>query len=532
MRTLARRTFAALLLVLITVSLAAAQAAPPADLDVWVARSMKEFDVPGLSLAIVRDGKVVYAKGYGVRRLGDPAPVEADTLFGIASNSKAFTAAAIAMLVDEGKVKWDDPVINYLPNMHMYDPYVSHQLTVRDTLSHRSGLGLGAGDLLFWPNTNFTRDDVVSHARYLQPASSLRSKYAYNNLMFVVAGQIIPAVTGKSWDDFVRERIFQPLGMTHTTITSLSFKPGDNVAWPHSRGWRLKDALTPIAMTRDDVWAAAAGIKSSANDLSKWMIAQLNHGKIDDQHRLFSEAAQRQMWAATTIVPISEPPATLKALKPNFSTYCLGWSARDYRGHRIVSHGGALTGMVSTVQLVPDMNLGIVILTNQEENGAYAAIYYHILDHYLSAPATDWIAAYREADKITIDKANAAEAKLTAARATNSRPSLDLASYAGDYNDPWYGSIDITVEDGKPVLYMTHTPNMVADLQHWQFDTFKAVFRDKTVPDAFVTFTLTSEGKVDGMRMEAVSDLADFSFDYQDLHPKRVEEKTAPAAAK
>lgn len=528
MRTTSR-VLPALLLALCIVSTAAAQTAPPADLDAWVARSMKEFDVPGLSLAIVKDGKVVYAKGYGVRKLGESAPVDADTLFGIASNTKAFTAAAIAMLVDEGKVKWDDPVINYLPNMHMYDPYVGQQLTIRDTLSHRSGLGLGAGDLMFWPDTTFTRDDVVTHARYIQPASSLRSKYAYNNLMFVVAGQIIPAVTGKSWDEFVRERIFQPLGMTHTTITSTGFKPGDNAAWPHSRGWRLEGTLTPIAMTRDDVWAAAAGIKSSANDLSKWMIAQLDHGKIGER-RLFTEAAQRQMWAATTVVPISEPPAPLKALKPNFSAYCLGWSARDYRGHRIISHGGALTGMVSAVQLVPDMNLGIVVLTNQEENGAYAAIYYHILDHYLGAPATDWISAYREAEKITIDKANKAEAKLTAARSADSRPSLDLASYAGKYNDPWYGDIDVAMENGKLVLYMRHTPKMVADLEHWQYDTFKAVFRDKTVPDAFVTFNLNSEGKPMSMNISAVSDLADFSFDYQDLHPKRVEEKSSAAA--
>jgi CubicO group peptidase (beta-lactamase class C family) len=528
MRTLLRRTFAAILLAVVTVSLATAQTAPPADLDAYVARAMKEFDVPGIAIAIVKDGKVVVSKGYGVRKMGDPAPVDADTLFGIASNSKAFTAAAIGMLVDEGKVKWDDPLINYLPGLHMYDPYVAQQLTVRDALSHRSGLGLGAGDLLFWPNTTFTREDVVSHVRYIQPASSFRSKYAYNNLMFVVAGQIIPSVTGKPWEDFIRQRIFQPLGMTDSTITTLGFKPGDNVAWPHSRGWRLEGPLTPIAMTRDDVWAAAAGIKSSANDLAKWMIVQLNHGKINDQQRLFSEAAQRQMWAATTIIPISDPPAPLKALKPNFSAYGLGWSLRDYHGHRLVSHGGALTGMVSTVQLVPDMNLGVVILTNQEESGAFSAIYYHILDHYLGLEdPTDWIGAYRAARDESTKKANAAEAKQAAARATNSRPSLALASYAGDYKDPWYGDIKITLEGNKLVLYMMHTPTMVADLDQWQYDTFKAVFRDKTVPDAFVTFAITPEGKIDNLRMEAVSDLADFSFDYQDLHPKRVEEKTA-----
>lgn len=486
---------------------------------------MKTFEVPGVALAAVKDGKVVIARGYGVRKLGDSASVDADTLFGIASNSKAFTSAAIAMLVDEHKVEWDGVVINYLPNFHLYDPYASRELTVRDALSHRSGLGLGAGDLLFWPDATFTRDDVVARARYIQPASSFRSRYAYNNLMFVIAGQIVSSVTGKSWDDFVRERIFIPLGMISTRISSLSFKRDDNVAYPHSRGWRLEGTLAPIPMTSDDVWAAAGGIKTSANDLSKWVIAQLNHGRINDRQRLFSEEQHRQMWASTTIVPISEPPEPLKALRPNFFTYGLGWAQRDYRGRKIMSHMGGLTGMVSTVQLVPAENLGILILTNQEEDGASLSILYHILDHCFGAPQTDWIAAYEAARVDKLKRAKDAEKKLTDARVANSHPALDLAQYATDYSDPWYGNVSVKLENGKLVLYMAHTPSMVADLQHWQFDTFKALFRGRTVPDAFVTFAINSEGKVDSVKMAAVSDLADFSFDYQDLHLKPIPPK-------
>lgn len=508
--------FVALLLLVVAGS-AVAQSGPPADLDAWVARTMKEFEVPGIAVAVVKDGKVVLAKGYGVRKLGEAAPVDADTLFGIASNSKAFTTAALAMLVDEGKIKWDDPVTKYLPAFAVYDPYVTRELTVRDLVTHRSGLGLGAGDLMFWPDTDFTREQVLANARYIRPASSLRSKYAYNNLMFIVAGEVIHAVSGKSWDDFIRERIFAPLGMNSSRISAVSFKPGENVAWPHSKGWRLEGTLTPIDMTRDDVWAAAAGVKTNVNDLPKWVIAQLNNGKIDANRKLFSEGQSNEMWSSQTIIKISEPPAPLKAMKAKFSAYGLGWTMRDYHGRKLIGHGGALTGMLSQVALIPEEKLGVIVLTNQEEGGAMSAIVNHIFDSYLNVQPADWISAYKAAKAETMNKAHAAEKKQIAERAVNSKPSLPLASYAGNYEDAWYGKAVIADENGKLVLRMTRTPKMVGDIEHWHYDTFRVVFRDKTIPDAFLTFTLDSEGKIDQMTMVPTSDLADFSFDYQDL---------------
>ncbi len=497
------------------------QSLPPADLDAWVARAMKEFEVPGIALAIVKDDSVVLARSYGVRRLGESGPVDEHTLFGIASNSKAFTAAAIAMLVDEGKISWDDPVQKHLPSFQLFDPWVARELTVRDLLCHRSGLGLGAGDLLFWPDTDVTRDQVVAAARFIRPASSLRSRYAYNNLMFVVAGQVVEAVSGISWDDFVRQRIFVPLGMTETRITSLGFRPGDNFALPHSRGWRLVGQLLPIPPTRDDTWAAAAGIKSNITDLPKWVMAQLNGGKLEGDRRLWSEAAAREMWAAQTVVNISEPPDPLKATKANFAAYGLGWGLRDYQGRKVVSHTGGLTGMVTTVSLMPEEKLGIIVLTNQEEGGAFSSIVYHIWDHYLHLPATDWISAYRASRNEQLARAAEAEKKQEAERAGGTRPSLDLAAYAGEYLDAWYGKATITVEGGRLVLRMTHTPAMAGDLEHWHYDTFVARFRDNTIPDAFVTFTLGRDGALSQMQMAATSSLADFSFDYQDLlfHP-------------
>jgi CubicO group peptidase (beta-lactamase class C family) len=479
-------------------------------MDAWVERTMKTFDVPGIAVAIVKDGKPVLMKGYGVRTLGSADKVDEHTVFGIASNSKAFTAAALGILVDEGKVAWDDPVQKHLPAFQLHDPYLTREVTIRDLLSHRTGLGLGAGDLLFWPDTNVTRAEVVSAVRHIRPVSSLRSRYHYNNLAFVVAGEVVHAVTGKSWDDFIRERVFTPLGMKESQISSAAFKAGDNVASPHSRGWRLEGTLAPIPRTLDDTWAAAAGIKSNVQDLSKWVTAQL-------EPKLWSEKVSKEMWTPQTILPIGDPPGVLKATKPMFAAYGLGWNLRDYKGRKIVTHGGALTGMLTLTLMVPEERLAILVLTNQEEGGAMSSISYHVLDHYFQLPSTDWISAYAASRAEQMKKAKEAERKQEDARARDTRPSLPVASYAGEFQDAWYGKAAIAEHAGKLVLRMSRTPSMIADLEHWHYDTFKAVWRDKTVPDAFVTFALDRKGEIDQMKMEATSTLADFSFDYHDL---------------
>ncbi len=525
-----QRRFAFLLALVLLASAAFAQSAPP-DIDAYVQRAMKTFDVPGLALAIVKDGKVVYSKGYGVRKLGDPAPVDENTLFGIASNTKAFTATALGILVDEKKVAWDDRVIKHLPSFQMYDPWVTREVQVRDLLSHRAGLGLGQGDLLFWPDTDVSRAEVVAATRYLKPVTSIRTKYAYNNLMFVVAGEVIHAVSGQSYDDFVRDRIFRPLGMNDTVVSAVSFKPGVNFAVPHSRGWRFQGELKPIPWTQDKTWAAAAGIKSNIKDLSKWVIVQLDRGQIDATHRLFSESVSTDMQTpAISMRPSAPTIAALKPTKPNFSGYGLGWSLRDYRGRKIVSHGGALTGMLTTVQLVPEEKLGIIVLTNQEESGVMSSIAYHILDHYFGvATSTDWTAAYKEQRDKNLKRDWDAEKKLESERNAASKPSLDLAAYAGDYVDPWYGKVTVAMENGHLVYNMRRTPAAVGEMSHWQYNTFKVVFRDPTIPDAFVTFNLDENGKITEMKMVPVSELADFSFDYQDLDftPVKANEKAA-----
>jgi CubicO group peptidase (beta-lactamase class C family) len=512
-----RSVIALAAVILVGVVEAPSQASPPADLDAYVASSMETFNVPGMAVAIVKDGKIIVAKGYGVRKLGEPAPVDEFTLFGIGSNTKAFTTAALATLIDEGKLSWDDPVYQRLPGFVMYDPYVSHEMTIRDLLTHRSGMGLGEGDLLFWPHTTYTRDEIIYKLRFMKPASSFRSHYAYDNLLYMTAGQIIPAVTGTSWDDYIRQRIFKPLGMTHSNVSNANIKPGDDVAFPHSR---LTGRLQVIPFEILDNAGPAGSINSCATDMAKWVQLQLNRGKFPDREgRLFSEQRSKEMWSPQTILPIGDPPPALAALKPSFADYALGWGLRDYHGRKLVGHTGGVGGFVSRVMLVPEENLGVVVLTNAEEDGAFDSILFHVLDHYFNLPATDWIAAYKSREDTQEKEAAETVKKAEAARAADSKPSLPLEKYAGMYTDAWYGPITIRTENANAGLVITfdHTPTMIGDLQPWQHDTFKAHWRDRTIEDAFITFALNPDGSIDHAKMAAVSPLADFSFDYQDL---------------
>ena len=506
-----RRGLGAALALVLAAPAATAQSLPIKDFDAYMARGLREFQVPGAAVAVVKDGKVVLARGYGVRRLGDPAPVDAHTVFAIASNTKAFTTAALAMLVEEDKLRWDDPVTRYLPDFQLYDPYVSREITVRDLVSHRSGLGLGGGDLL-WLGTTYRRDEIVHRIRALKPASSFRSRYAYQNIMFLVAGQVIEAVSGRSWDDFVRDRIFAPLGMAESNASVRALTPGTDFASPHAR---VGNVVQPVPFDTVDQIAAVGGINANVSDLARWMMVQLDSGRVGDR-RLYSAASAREMWSPATIVPIDQPAPGLEALQPNFSAYGLGWFLRDYRGHKIVTHTGGLAGMISRVLLVPDQRLGIAVLTNQEES-LINPVAYRILDAYLRAPATDWIAAFRrETDRQRAD-AEAVERRLASARHAQAGPSLPLRQYAGRYVDAMYGAAGISREGTGLVLRFLPAPRWIADLEHWQYDTFVAHWRDHYTPDAFVSFALNPDGSVSQVKLAAVSPLADFSYDYQDL---------------
>jgi CubicO group peptidase (beta-lactamase class C family) len=499
---------------------------PPPGFDAYVARVMKSFTVPGVSVAIVKDGKVVLAKGYGVRRLGDPTPVDAQTQFGIASNSKIFTATALAMLVEEGKVEWDAQVVHYLPWFAMYDPYVTRELTVRDLLVHRSGLGLGAGDLLWWPPSTYDRKEIARRLRYIKPATSFRSAYAYDNVLYLVAGEVIEAVSGLTWEEFVRTRILDRIGMTHSDVHhSAAGKPG-NVATPHAA---VNDTVRPVAPFLSDNTNPAGGIVSGAEDMARWVMVQLDSGRVANGTRLFTPASTRQLWREVTPEPIGDPPPGLPHLRPNINGYALGLETRDYRGQLLLTHTGGLPGYLSRVAMIPELRLGVVVLTNQESALAFNAIAYRVLDHYLGVRAPDYVGIYeRVAAQIRTQLATLAS-RAAGQRDSTAGPSLPLAKYAGTYRDEWYGDVAITEENSGLVLRMTQTPSMVGDLVHWQHDTFVARWRDRELrADAYLTFALNPDGSIEQARMAPTSPAVDFSFDFQDLLLKPVADKQPP----
>ncbi len=509
----------------------AASAALPERLgkfDAYAERVLQEFDVPGMAVAIVQEGEVVLARGYGMRELGKPERVDPHTLFAIASNTKAFTSTLLAQLVDEKKLKWDDRVIDHLPWFAMSDPYVTREMTIRDLLVHRSGLGLGAGDLLFWPATDYTTTEVVQRLRFIPLATSFRAAYAYDNILYAVAGLVIERVSGRTWEQNVRERIFAPVGMTAAKANCIELVPTDNVATGHAK-FDFKD-LRPVPPLAWDNNSAAGGIYANVIDLSRWMRVQLAAGLLPPseegiERRLFSAARQKDMWTLVTPMPFSTPPPALAEAKRNFRGYALGWEVTDFRGQRLVTHTGGWPGQVSRTTLVPDLKLGIVVLTNQEVGAAFQAVTMHLLDAFLGAPEKDWCAAYAEIVSKSEADADGSWAKLVAARTADSRPSLPLARYAGTYRDAWYGDVLVREEGGRLVVQFSRTAQLLGDVEHWQHDSFIIRWRDRSLnADAFLTFALNPDGTIREARMEAVSPLTDFSFDFHDLRLTPVKE--------
>lgn len=487
------------------------------DFDARVERVREQFDIPGIAVAIVKDGQVVLARGYGVREQGKPGAVDARTQFAIASNTKAFTAASLSILADEGKLKLDDRVVDHLPSFRMSDPFVTGEMRIRDLLAHRSGLSLGAGDLLYWPATTYSTDEVVARLAKVPLKGGFRDRYAYDNILYAVAQQVIEQVSGQSYADFLQKRIFAPVGMRGARFNADHLQPGDMPATGHA-----KYDFTQLRPVAPLTWAnnsGAGGIYASVEDMAKWMNVQLAGGRLPDGKPLFSEARQQEMWSVITPVPIPEPSVPeLAAAKPEFAGYGEGWSLSSYRGQRLVWHTGGWPGMVSRLTLLPSQKLGVVVLTNQEVGAAFNAITLQVLDAYLQAPATDWTAAYAAAVAKAQGKADESWAQHEAARDKSSRPSLGLERYVGTYADPWYGEVVVFEEGGKLHVRFSRTPQLVGTLSPWQHDTFLVRWADRSLnADAFLTFALTPDGKVREARMEAVSPLTDFSFDFQDL---------------
>jgi CubicO group peptidase (beta-lactamase class C family) len=489
--------------------------APP-DVDTYVSDVMRAFEVPGIALAIVKDGHVVVARGYGVKELGKPALVDADTKFGIASNTKLFTATALGMLVEAGKLAWDRPVIDYMPSFRLSDPYVTSQLTVRDLLVHRSGLGLGAGDLLWWPSSSYSRKDLVNRLRFIPLSTSFRSAYAYDNVLYAVAGELVEAVSGETWESFVKNRIIDRIGMTKTAVRYADAIAMGNIATTHAP---VDGKVQVVPAYANDNSNPAASIMTGANDIAKWMIVQMDSGRIEGAtQRLFGAATARQLWTLVTPINIGTPPPELAPQRMNFNGYALGVGVRDYRGYKLLQHTGGLPGYVSRVFMIPELKLGVAILTNQESGAAFDAIGWHVLDYYSGAPAFDWLGGYIKVNARNRASITTAVQTARAARDSLSKPSLPLAQYAGTYTDQWYGNVVIEQGPSGLVMRFGETASLVGDLVHWQHDTFLVRWRDRSLrADAYATFALNPNGTIRDLKMAPASPEVDFSFDFQDL---------------
>jgi len=476
-------------------SVSAAHSQLPATfttLDAYVEKAMKDWEVPGAAIAIVKGDSVIYAKGFGVRATGKAEKVDARTIFAIGSASKAFTAAGVAMLVDEGKIRWDDPVTQHLPGFQLYDAYATRELRVRDILSHRSGLA--RGDLV-WYASSYDRDEILRRVRYLKPTWSLRSNFGYQNIMFLAAGQMTAAVAKKSWDDFMRERLFVPLGMTETNTTVREIPRMQNAATPHAK---IDDAVIAIAWRNIDNAGPAGSINSSVTDMARWVQFQLDSGKVGKKS-LLTAASFAETHTPHTIIPRSPQARTLNPFT-HYVSYGFGWFLEDYRGREVVHHGGNIDGMSALVAMMPEEDLGLVVLTNMNGTALTSVLMRKIFDLHLGAPAKDWSAEVLKLARGQEAQAKALQKKKEDGRAKGTKPSLALGKYVGVYNDSLYGQVRVKME--KDHLVVTSGPGFIGDLEHWHYNTFRANWRDRAIGKFLMAFTLNTAGEVDGLKFE------------------------------
>ncbi|RYE04361.1 MAG: serine hydrolase [Sphingomonadales bacterium] len=489
-------------------------AAEPAIDDV-VARFMAAFDTPGIAVAVIRPGKPTYLKGYGVLTMGKPARVDEHTRFGIASNSKSFTAAALAMLVDEGKIGWDKSVTKYLPEFRMHDPRTTELMTVRDLLVHNSGLALGAGDLMQFPASERPASEALKALPFLAAERGFRTGYAYDNILYVVAGVLIERVSGKPWSTFVSERLLTPLGMTDA-FPALRFVKTANVAGRHARLGPPVRGMGPMSVTSPDegpMVDAAGGIHASVTDIVKWLEVQMASGKLPDGRTLWSPAQQAELWKPQTIIASSNGPSDTWPARGVTQTYALGWFVQDYRGERLVHHSGGLSGQVTQTAMLPGRKAAVAVFSNTED-GVSGGIRNALLDLCVGAPAFDWVAATQARVKAGDEAALKEMGGIDTPPAGG--PSLPLDAYAGRYRDPWYGDIVVSKRGNGLHIDFLPTPVFKSVLESWGPDTFRTRFPKGAGEDAVVKFVVT-EGKVTAISMTALSPLADFSYDFHHL---------------
>ncbi|HNP34734.1 MAG TPA: serine hydrolase [Woeseiaceae bacterium] len=489
-----------------------------AAIDRIAEQVMQHYAVPGMAVGIIRNGKIVHASGYGVLESGKRQKVNGRTLFKIASNSKAITATALAILVDEGLLAWDDKIIDHLPEFQLYDPWVTREFTVIDMLTHRSGLAPYVGDMMLWPEpNNFTRADIVHNLRYFKPVSSFRSEYAYDNQMYIVAGELVNAVAGQSWESFVDERIFGVLGFKRCFAGQVPANEMTNLAAPH---WETEGKIEVIErsriLARPITSAAAGGIRCSLDDLLTWINVQLDEGAMANGKPLISEEQHAAMWQPRTILPISDNDRERD--HTHFRAYGLGWRLADVQGYLEVSHTGTLSGWNSYVSMIPDLDLGAVVLTNGSSSDARRAMMYSVIRPWLGVTDVDWIARVDEERQRDKDKRPEQGPQQLCDSCETGKVLAPLATYAGTYRDRWFGDILVVEDSDGLAISSSKSPLLTGRLLPYLGNTFIARWDDRNMDgDAWVTFSGDTPNEIDRMSMSAISDTSDFDLEEMEL---------------
>ena len=464
------------------------------EFDTYVIKSQKEWEVPGLSIALVKDGQIIFTKGYGVRELGKPDAVNAQTIFACASTTKAMTAVCMGILVDEGKINWNDPVEKHLPEFRLYDPFVTREIKIRDLFTHNTGVG--NADFL-WSIMDITGDEVLDKMRWVAPSYSLRSSFIYQNIFYLAAGKIIEKVSGKSWNQYMNEKIFKPLSMTRTV--PLTKEATDvNKTMPHDR---IEGKITVIEHSSADEVGPAGSVWSSAEDIAKWVQCMLDSSKYSGG-RLLTAKTWTEMFKPQVIVPASQFYPTMQLIKPNWTTYGLGWFQHDYKGKKINYHTGSLAGATAIHAQLPDEKLGIYVFGNLDHAEVRHAFVYKAFDLFALGGTRDWSTEFFKLYGNLRAEGEKKEKEFETKRASGTKPSLSLADYAGKYSDPLYGDVEITVTGNQLSININNF--VKATLDHWHYDTFRGWFEKKWYGKAIASFTIGTDGKISKVNLEGM----------------------------
>ena len=487
-----RYTLSLVVFIFFLFSTLSAQDSLPQNFDSWVESSRQDWKIPGMAIGIVKDGKVIYAKGFGEKRLGSGELVDTNTIFSIASVSKNITAAALGILVDEGKINWDDKISKHIPWFQLKDPWVTQEITIRDALTHQVGLGRILGNRLQFMTVS-SRDSVLYRMRYMELEKPFRSEFVYNNVMYSLAGQIIEYTDGRTWDTFLKERLFEPLEMNSTTTSITQLKTYDNQAYPHQE---IEGKVVPIQRRNWDNAGPAGGVNASVNDLNKWMLMQLGVAGSYNGKTIISPQEMNEIHKPQIV----HRPANAMAGQ---SSYGFGWNISDYKGKRVLTHGGATDGFNTAMYLMPELDLGIIVLGNNF-NSLGNAVAYQVMDAYLGTKDVDWSEHYLSGYKKTFKRASEAREKIHQARVKKTKPSLDLDAYLGKYQSEGYGKVEVIKEGEDLILHFWDTESLKAKLEHWHYDTFRAAWKNLAQREEFMQFHLGKDGAVEALDFEFV----------------------------